>query len=89
MDLGLRDKVALVAASSHGLGYAIAQELAAEGAGIVMCARGEKRLTEAAREIASSTGARVVPVAADVAGRATSRASSLVRSKRSVVSTFS
>ena len=66
MDLGLRDKVALVAASSRGLGYAIAHELAAEGAGIVMCARGEGPLTQAAREIASATGARVVAVAADV-----------------------
>ena len=67
MDLGLRDKVALVAASSRGLGYAIAHELGAEGAAIVMCARDERRLTEAAREIASATGARVVSVAADVA----------------------
>lgn len=67
MDLGLRDRVALVAASSRGLGYAIARELAAEGAAVVMCARGENRLREAAREIAEATGARVVPVAGDVA----------------------
>ena len=67
MDLGLSDKVALVAASSRGLGYAIAHELAAEGASIVICARNEGRLSEAAREIASATGARVVSVAADVA----------------------
>lgn len=67
MDLGLRDKVALVAASSRGLGYAIAQELAAEGAAVVMCARDEARLAEAARAIASATGARVLPFAADVA----------------------
>ncbi len=67
MELGLDDKVALVAASSRGLGYAIAHELAAEGAAIVMCARDEARLVEAAREIAAATGARVVPVAADVA----------------------
>ncbi len=67
MDLALRDKVALVAASSRGLGYAIAHELAAEGAAIVMCARGEGRLKEAARAIAAATGARVVPIAADVA----------------------
>jgi 3-oxoacyl-[acyl-carrier protein] reductase len=67
VDLGLRDKVALVAASSRGLGYAIARELAAEGAAVVMCARGEPRLREAAREIAEATGARVVPVTGDVA----------------------
>ena len=67
MELGLRDKVALVAASSRGLGYAIAHELAAEGAAVVMCARGEERLKEAAREIAAATGARVLPVTGDVA----------------------
>ena len=60
VELGLRGKVALVAASSRGLGYAIAHELAAEGAAIVMCARGEERLKQAAREIAEATGARVV-----------------------------
>jgi 3-oxoacyl-[acyl-carrier protein] reductase len=66
VDLGLRGKVALVAASSQGLGRAVARELASEGAGVVMCARGEDRLAEAARAVASETGARVVPVAADV-----------------------
>jgi 3-oxoacyl-[acyl-carrier protein] reductase len=67
VELGLRDKVALVAASSRGLGYAIAHELAIEGAAVVMCARGAPRLEQAAREIAEATGARVVPVAGDVA----------------------
>lgn len=66
MDLGLRGKVALVAASSQGLGRAIAEELACEGAGIVMCARGEARLLAAAQDVASTTGAKVVPVTADV-----------------------
>jgi 3-oxoacyl-[acyl-carrier protein] reductase len=67
MDLGLRGKAALVAASSRGLGYAIARELAAEGAAVAICARGESRLKEAAREIGETTGARVVPVVGDVA----------------------
>jgi 3-oxoacyl-[acyl-carrier protein] reductase len=70
MDLGLSGKGAVVAASSQGLGYAIAHELAAEGARVVMCARGEKRLREAAERIAGATGARVVPVVADVSKRA-------------------
>jgi 3-oxoacyl-[acyl-carrier protein] reductase len=39
MDLGLKDKVALVAAASRGLGRAVAEELAAEGASLVLCAR--------------------------------------------------
>ncbi len=70
MDLGLAGKAALVAGASRGLGYAIARELAAEGAAVAICARGEERLAAAAREIAAATGARVVPLAADVSKRA-------------------
>ena len=67
MDLGLRGKVALVAASSKGLGRAVASELAAEGASLVMCARGEAALEAARREIVDGTGADAIAVAADVA----------------------
>ncbi len=66
MELGLRGKVALVAASSQGLGYAIAYELAAEGATLVMCARNEPRLGKAAQTIGLATGAQVLPLPADV-----------------------
>ncbi|MEO7501820.1 MAG: SDR family NAD(P)-dependent oxidoreductase, partial [Gemmatimonadaceae bacterium] len=66
MDLGLRGKVALVAAASRGLGRAVADELAAEGASLVMCARGEKALTEAADAIRASAGVDVEAVTADV-----------------------
>ena len=67
MELGLQGKVALVAASSKGLGRAVARELAAEGAAVVMCARGEDALERAKREIIDETGAAVVAVAGDVA----------------------
>ena len=66
MDLGLRGKIAIVAASSKGLGRAIADELAAEGTNLVMCARGEDALRASAESIRKSSGVKVVEVAADV-----------------------
>ena len=70
MDLGLRGKVALVAASSKGLGRAVAEELAAEGAHLVMCARGKETLDQTAESIRQTTGVKVVAVAADVSNPA-------------------
>ena len=66
MDLGLRGKIALVSASSKGLGRAIAEELAVEGANLVMCARGEEALRSTADSIRKASGVEVVEVAADV-----------------------
>ena len=65
MDLGLRNRVAIVAAASKGLGRAIAEELAAEGAAVVICARGKDALDETAARI-SAAGGRVHAVVADV-----------------------
>ncbi|HEX6629569.1 MAG TPA: SDR family NAD(P)-dependent oxidoreductase, partial [Gemmatimonadaceae bacterium] len=65
MDLGLRGRSALIAAASRGLGRAVAEELAAEGADLTICARGEEALGEAA-EALRAAGARVVAVAADL-----------------------
>ena len=65
MDLGLGTRVALVAAGSKGLGRAVAEELAAEGAAVVICARGRAALDEACREM-SARGRRVHGVEADV-----------------------
>ena len=66
MDLGLRTKVALVAAASRGLGRAIAVELAQEGADLVICARGAEMLEQTRSEIAAATGVRVHAVVADL-----------------------
>lgn len=66
MDLGLKNKIALVAAASQGLGRAVAEELAAEGASLILCARGTATLAETAAAIAGQTGAHVLAVPADV-----------------------
>jgi 3-oxoacyl-[acyl-carrier protein] reductase len=65
MDLGLRDRVALVAAGSKGLGRAVAEELAAEGAAVIICARGRDALDETCERIRQA-GGRVHGVVADV-----------------------
>lgn len=62
MDLGLKDRVALVAASSKGLGKAVALGLAAEGAKLALCARGEEELRRTAAEIPTEVLAEVVDV---------------------------
>jgi 3-oxoacyl-[acyl-carrier protein] reductase len=66
MDLGLRDRVAIVAASSTGLGKAVALGLAREGAALALCARTESALNATAEEIRRATGARVMTRAFDV-----------------------
>jgi 3-oxoacyl-[acyl-carrier protein] reductase len=70
MDLGLKERVAVVAASSKGLGKACALELASEGARVVICSRDPEHLAAAADEIASATGAEVLPVEADLTDHA-------------------
>src|SRR5689334_16156268 len=66
MNLGLKDRVAVVAASSQGLGKAVAAGLAREGAKLALCARTEATLTAAAREIHDQTGAEIFTRAFDV-----------------------
>ena len=68
MDLGLKDKVAIVTGSSHGLGLACARSLASEGALLCLCARTAPRLERARRDVAERAGSddRVIAVSADV-----------------------
>lgn len=74
MDLGLKDRVALVAASSQGLGKAVALGLAREGAKLAMCSRNEASLLAAAEEIRGETGAEILTRALDVTDHAQVRA---------------
>src|SRR5262249_5593193 len=66
MDLGLRGKVALVAAASKGLGRAVAEELAAEGAQLAICSRDARAIEAVGPEIAQQSGVPVLARAADV-----------------------
>jgi len=68
MDLGLQDKVALVTGSSRGLGLASAKALAAEGARVMLTARGVEQLARAADEVVALSSADAVrTTAADLA----------------------
>ena len=66
MNLGLKNKVAIVTAASQGLGKASALALAQEGATVIICSRRQKEIAESAEEIQKSTGSTVVPIVADV-----------------------
>ena len=69
MEMGLGGRVAAVAAASSGLGRAVAEGLAREGARVALCSRDERRARAAAAEIAQAAGSETLGVAADV-GRA-------------------
>jgi len=66
MDLGIKNKVALVAASSKGLGKAVALQLSREGSKVVICARNKDRLFNTRDKIAAETGGVVRAFIADV-----------------------
>src|SRR5207249_6969208 len=69
MDFGLQGKHALVTGGSLGIGRAIARELAREGADVAIVARSKDQLEATARELASETKRRILPLVADVTSR--------------------
>jgi len=66
MEFGLKNKVALVTASSKGIGKAIAWGLAQEGAKLVICARNKEKLEKTADDIFLGTGVSVFPLSVDL-----------------------
>src|SRR5437870_3965565 len=66
MDLGLKNKIAMVGGASKGLGYAVARALAAEGASVSMASRDHEAIRGAAGTIQRETGSRAIAVAADL-----------------------
>src|SRR6266550_5184394 len=66
MDLGIKNRVAIVAAASRGIGFACARELAREGARVFLCSRDANHASEAAKKIHEETGADVAGIACDV-----------------------
>src|ERR1700683_5124776 len=67
MDLGIAGRKAIVCASSRGLGRACAKALAEAGCEVVINGLDRERLAATAVELRHATGARIIPVAADVA----------------------
>ncbi len=67
MDLGIAGRVAIVTGASAGIGYAVADELLANGASVLVVARNQARLNQAAEKLLGRKGAKVASLAADVA----------------------
>src|SRR5579875_1285776 len=66
MDLGIKNKVALVLAASKGLGRASASVLATEGAQVVIGSRNKEQLEQAAQQIRQESGSTVLAIPTDV-----------------------
>ena len=66
MDLGLRDKIAVITGGSTGIGLAVAEGLAGEGVQLMLCARNEERLQQAVESLSGKYEVRVLGVRADV-----------------------
>ncbi len=73
MDMGLGDKVAIITGGSEGIGKAAALSMAKEGARVVIVARRQEILDQAAEEIMTATEGEVFALSADVSEKDTAR----------------
>ena len=73
MELGLANKTALVTGGSKGIGLETARALAREGVKVLICARRESALADAARDIMQTTQAKIETHSLDVTRRNRSR----------------
>jgi len=73
MDMGLDDKVAIITGGSEGIGKAAALGMAKEGAKVIIVARRQEVLDQAATEIRTATEGVVLPLAADVSDKGAAR----------------
>lgn len=74
MELGLKGRTAVITGASKGIGKAIAKGLAAEGANVVLLARGAEQLVKAADEIKDTGHTQVLAMPADVTNMETVKA---------------
>ena len=86
MELGLKSKVAFVAASSQGLGKSVALELAKEGAKIIICGRNKENLEKTKQEIENQTNKELLALAGDLSIPA--ERDSIIKSALQVYSTI-
>ncbi len=66
MDLGLKDKIAVITGGSVGIGLAVAEGLAQEGVHLALCARDEDRLLEKTKEIHQKFRVKAIGIKTDV-----------------------
>lgn len=66
MDLKIKGKIGVVTAAGQGLGRAVAENLAAEGAELLICSRDKNKINETAEEIADKYRTKIIPVVCDV-----------------------
>jgi 3-oxoacyl-[acyl-carrier protein] reductase len=66
MDLGLKDQIAVITGGSVGIGLAVAEGLAQEGVNLVLCARNDQRVADAAQKIHEIYGVKALGIQTDV-----------------------